>query len=118
MTGQVLIVDDDPDVRELLRESLELAGTGVVEASNGREALELMSRTEGLRLILLDLRMPVMDGAEFLEAKSALTAFDALPVVIISATDPARVVLAKTAGFLKKPFDLDALLELVRRFTA
>lgn len=118
MPVPILIVDDDPDVRELLRESLEVVGHRVVEASNGQEALEVISRTPDLGLVLLDLRMPVMDGWQFLDAKAKRNELAALPVVVLSASEPDDKVLASTAGFLKKPFELDELLSLVERLFA
>jgi CheY-like chemotaxis protein len=114
--ARILIVDDDQDVRDALRESLELMGHLVSEAANGRQALDVMTSTPDLCLVLLDLRMPIMSGWEFLEAKSRMPAFAELPVVVVSATEPTPAVLAQTAGFLKKPADLDALLAYVDRF--
>lgn len=118
MAAEILIVDDDPDVRELLREALETTGRTVVDAENGAEALALLTATPGLRLVLLDLRMPIMTGWEFLEAKAKLPEWAELPVVVLSATDPDPSLLARVAGFLKKPFDLDELLTLVARWPA
>ncbi len=59
----VLVVDDQPDIRELLRHSLQMKGYKVAEAANGREAVELAPRLRP-GLILMDLSMPVLDGFE------------------------------------------------------
>jgi CheY-like chemotaxis protein len=82
----VLVVDDDAAVRLLLRRILEAEGYTVVEAENGRAALErLGERTPGA--ILLDLMMPEMDGFEFLSALHEREAWRQIPVVIVTAKD-------------------------------
>ncbi len=83
---QVLIVEDDPSSREMLRRLLEKEGIPVLEAENGQVALEVVGRqTPGL--ILLDLMMPVMDGFDFLVHLRANPATSAVPVVVITAKD-------------------------------
>jgi CheY-like chemotaxis protein len=82
----VLVVDDDPTLRELLRRTLEAKGYAVAEAGNGREALgKLRETTPGV--ILLDRMMPEMDGFEFLEELRRDEAGRALPVIVITAKD-------------------------------
>jgi CheY-like chemotaxis protein len=118
MSGAILIVEDDSDVREVLREALELSGRSVVEAENGKVALEVLEHGVDVSLVLLDLRMPVMNGWEFLEAKTKMPGLAEVPVVVISATDPGPSVASRTVGFLRKPTELDDLLRLVKRFSA
>lgn len=115
VAARILIVDDDPDVRELLRESLELVGHLVIDASNGKEALDVLERTSDVDLVLLDLRMPIMDGWQFLAAKAKRVNLARVPVVVLSATDPDEALLSGTSGFLKKPFELDDLLAVAER---
>jgi CheY-like chemotaxis protein len=82
----VLVVDDDPGVRSLLRRILEAEGYTVIEAENGRAAFERIGqRTPGA--ILLDLMMPEMDGFEFLSALHERAAWRQIPVVIVTAKD-------------------------------
>ena len=82
----VLVVDDDASIRQLLRRILEEEGYTVVEADNGRVALErLGERVPGA--ILLDLMMPEMDGFEFLSALHEREAWRHIPVVIVTAKD-------------------------------
>jgi len=82
----VLVVDDDEGIRQLLRRILEEEGYTVVEAQNGRAALERMGeRAPGA--ILLDLMMPEMDGFEFVNALRTREAWRQIPVVIITAKD-------------------------------
>jgi two-component system, OmpR family, response regulator CpxR len=110
----VLIVDDDPDIRETLRFVLEDAGYVVYCAENGREALEVLDRSTPLPgLILLDLMMPVMSGDEMLKSLRAVRALAQIPVTIVTASGAPMPALA--SGLLKKPVDLDVLLRIVER---
>jgi CheY-like chemotaxis protein len=110
----VLVVDDDPDIRETLRFVLEDAGYPVYTAENGKEALAILASTDHLPgLILLDLMMPVMSGEEMLKALKAVKALAQIPVTIVTASGAPMPPLA--TGLLKKPVDLDVLLRLVER---
>jgi CheY-like chemotaxis protein len=82
----VLVVDDDPAARALLRKTLEGAGVAVAEADNGRGALERL-RESPPGLILLDLMMPEMDGFEFLVELRKTPAWRMIPVIVITARD-------------------------------
>jgi CheY-like chemotaxis protein len=82
----VLVVEDDPDTRAVLRRTLERAGWGVTEAENGRVALERLAAGTP-RLVLLDLMMPEMDGFEFLEAMRRRPGLRTLPVIVLTAKD-------------------------------
>src|SRR5687768_6851782 len=82
----VLVVDDDFDVRATLREMLEEVGLKVFEAANGQAAIEsLRSLEPHIHVILLDLRMPVMSGWDFLELLRTDVRLSPIPVVIVSA---------------------------------
>jgi two-component system, chemotaxis family, chemotaxis protein CheY len=109
----VLVVDDDPDILEAICDILSGEGYRVARARHGVEALERV-KEERPSVILLDLMMPVMDGAAFVEAMRASGgAFD-IPIVVISAdSSPQRAVAVGARGFLAKPFDIDALLAQV-----
>ncbi len=108
----VLVVDDDPDIRETVAEVIAAEGLPVVCVPNGRSALDLLDA--GLRpsLIVLDLMMPVMSGWEVLAAIRADRALADLPVAVISAAS-GRAPAGATC-FLRKPVDLDTLLDLIR----
>ncbi len=84
--GDVLVVDDDPDMRQRLRTVLERHGWAVREAAEGAQALARV-REAVPRLVLLDLTMPVMDGFVFLREMRALPACAEVPVVVLSARD-------------------------------
>jgi signal transduction histidine kinase/DNA-binding response OmpR family regulator/HAMP domain-containing protein len=87
--GDVLIVDDDASSRELLRRSLEKEGWRAREAADGREGLESLAQAAP-GLVLLDLMMPGMDGFQMLEAMRRNEAYEAIPVVVVTAKDLRR----------------------------
>ena len=116
-TGRpVLVVDDDDQIRSLVRATLEEEGFPVAEAGDGRAALE-MAATVDPCLILLDMRMPVMDGWAFAAAYRERFAQRA-PVVVMTAARDARAWADEVGadGVLPKPFDLDDLDAVVRRY--
>jgi two-component system, chemotaxis family, chemotaxis protein CheY len=113
----VLVVDDDPDILEALSEILEAEGFEIRRARNGKEALDRLE-PDAPQLILLDLMMPVMDGWEFAQRmRQRPPEIARIPIIVLSAD---RNVGSKAAdlgavGHLAKPFELNDLLELVRR---
>jgi two-component system, OmpR family, alkaline phosphatase synthesis response regulator PhoP len=110
---QILVVEDDSDVREAVIESLLSAGYRVGWASNGEEALrKLRAMTSHPRLILLDLMMPVVDGWQFRAEQLADPTIAGVPVVAMTARREVQGL--SVHGYLKKPIDLAALLAAVR----
>jgi CheY-like chemotaxis protein len=114
----ILVVEDDADIREAIVDVLEARGYRVVTAANGQEGLARLRENGHPDLILLDLMMPVMDGTEFLAALRGSEVIETVPVVLLSAWsgEAGREVESMTAGFVKKPVSLDALLAVVERF--
>jgi DNA-binding NtrC family response regulator len=112
MPEHILVVDDEPTMRQLLSVALGEEGFVVTTAVNGREALVAILADPPL-LVLLDLQMPLMNGAELLDALHSAQV--SVPVVLLSAGGQvqAEAVRHHAAGYLAKPFDLDALLALV-----
>lgn len=111
----IVIVEDDVDLRETMKDLLEIEGFRVRTAENGRVALELIETSGTPCLILLDLMMPEMNGWEFLEAmhrdKQAILA--QTPVAVVSAAaDIAGIEQQYGCSVLKKPVSLDQLLAL------
>ncbi|MBW2267499.1 MAG: response regulator, partial [Deltaproteobacteria bacterium] len=97
-----LLVDDEPDVRDVIRRSLEPVGWAVIEAENGQIALDRMAE-QLPTVILLDLMMPVMDGFEFLAEIRTHDAWRSIPVVVVTAKqldDGERAQLAEGAAAL------------------
>src|SRR4051812_1132430 len=112
----VLIVEDDADIREALREVLKEEGYVIYEASNGSEALEVLNKIHGACLILLDLMMPGMNGFDFMAAmKSGSRTFIQIPVVAITGK-PVSEAPAGVAELVKKPFDLEELFKILRQY--
>jgi CheY-like chemotaxis protein len=105
----VLIVDDDADVRELLRVALETEGYQVACVANGRDALNHLRSHAETCLILLDLLLPVMDGRQFRKAQLRDRSLAWIPVVLMSgSSDPERGARELAARRLvRKPLDLD-----------
>jgi CheY-like chemotaxis protein len=116
----VLIVDDEPDVRLVARVILEAAGYDVREAPSGEAALDALGAGALPDVLLLDVRMPGIDGWEVLRrVRGADGTLSDLPVVIFTAdialAEQAPVPLAEREFFLGKPFDPDDLVDLVGR---
>jgi two-component system cell cycle sensor histidine kinase/response regulator CckA len=113
----VLVVEDEASVRSMVRRSLEAVGLTVVEAKNGREALEVVaSRPERPSLVLTDVIMPELNGRELSEALASTQ--PGLPVLFMSGYTGedvlARSLLPETAQFIQKPFAPEELVARVR----
>ena len=117
---RVLVVEDDPVARRGLAKVLEAEGFTVLTAANGQEALDQLRQGPRPGLVLLDLRMPVMDGLEFLQEQRKDPALAGIPVVVVSATDPvqARAVALGAVDYLRKPVDVEDLTGKVHRHAA
>ena len=117
-SGIVLVVDDDPDIRDALCELLEDEGYRAVSASNGQEALAYLNSNEPPCVILLDLMMPVADGWWFRSEVAQRARFADVPIVVLSGArlTEEQVNTLHVDGYLKKPVDLAELLTMVGRF--
>ncbi len=116
-TSPVLVVDDDPDVRELFRRTLARDGIPILEAANGSEALAQL-RLQKPALILLDLMMPVMDGFEFIAEFNCHAQWRDIPVIVITAKhvtreDRERLAVSVRAVLEKSGFTQEDLLSKV-----
>lgn len=112
----ILLVDDDPDVRDSLTECLLSSGHEVRTAENGQLALEELRDGPRPDLILLDLRMPILDGYQLLAILRRAEHLRSIPVLVVSATrDVEPAVLEGTCGILSKPVRLDRLMAAVER---
>lgn len=110
-------MEDDEDIRESLRDLLESEGYAVSTAANGQEALARLTAPERPCLILLDMMMPVMSGAEFLTVLREDQALAPIPVIVVSAwPKEAAKSGADIQGFVQKPVDLDRLLAFIRQY--
>jgi len=112
---QILIVDDDPDIREILKDRLEPLGHPILTAENGKQALELVNK-EDPAIMFLDLQMRVMDGMEVLKE---LKDYDNIEIIMITAhgtVDSAVKAMKEGAyDFITKPFSMDHLDVVIKR---
>jgi two-component system, OmpR family, response regulator len=108
----VLVVDDEPGLRAVLRAVLNDEGYAVLEAPHGPSMLDLLDR-ERADLVLLDVMVPGGDGREAYRELRARADLPHMPVVMMSATVRPDGLDRSIAAFLRKPFDLDHLLALV-----
>ena len=114
--GKILIVEDDCDFQGIYQLYLQGESFQVLTALNGKEAMAVLEK-ETPDLIILDLIMPVMDGEEFYLWLRAQEKGRLIPVIVASVNEkiPQRMIdLGGIAGSLKKPFEIDALLEKIR----
>lgn len=114
--GPVLVVDDDVDVREALCDVLADCGFEVRSAGDGVEALALLGAGLRPRVILLDLMMPRMDGAELRDRLQQDPALAAVPVVMLTADRRGEERITGADAELAKPVDLDELLRVLSRY--
>ena len=113
MTGRILIIDDEPAIRRLIRAAVERAGHTVAEAADAGSGL-IEARREGCELVLLDLGLPDRDGLELIPL---LRAMDRAVVVITARDATAEKVAALDLGaddYVVKPFDTEELLARIR----
>ena len=114
MAGQnVLLVDDDEDLRGLLREAFEDRGWGVKEAPDGLEALKILKK-ESFSVIVTDMIMPNMDGHSFVSRSKKMAT---CPIVCVSGTSVHldAIKLAEIDAVFEKPFDIDLFIDEVQR---
>jgi CheY-like chemotaxis protein len=116
--GTVLVVDDDPDILEIVTIVLGLHDVPAVTAADGVEALAAMRESTALGLVLLDLMMPRMNGVDVLAAMKGDPALATVPVVVISGnlTTEQAVRALGADEYLAKPLDVDVLMRVVSRF--
>jgi len=113
----ILVVDDDEDTREALRDVLLNEGFDVRVSARAEEAIVEVSRPDAPSLILLDSRMRDMSGNEFLDWISGHKDLDRIPVVLVTG-DSSLPRHERAAALLRKPYELDELLEVAYEFCA
>ena len=117
--GLIMVVDDDEDIRQMMRVLLEEDGYGVLEAENGQRAVDI-AQSVSPNLILMDLSMPVLDGFAATRRLRELSHVSDVPIIAITAFDtPEHRHDASAAGvneYLTKPIDFARLDKLLDRF--
>lgn len=116
----VLIVEDDKSIRESLSTLLEMENFLPLCASNGEAGIEILKGANLPDLILLDLMMPIMDGAQFRERQLQMSHAKDIPVIVMSADSNivAKQNTLNAFGYIKKPLDADDLLARLDEFFA
>jgi|SRR5215207_9802275 len=108
----ILVVDDEPVLRAIVREILHEEGYTVIEAADGRVMLEIIAR-ERPDLVLMDVMMPGVDGREAYRQLRSRPEHRDVPVVMMSAAVQPHGLDPSIAGFMAKPFDITELVDLV-----
>ena len=122
---RILVVEDDVDLRKILRLQLGSLGYEILEAENGAAGFEVRQQ-ERPSCVILDLMMPVMDGFGFLKRARCLNQLQNIPIMILTASEDERNRIRgfqyQADAYMSKPYDLDALAsqveKLLRRQTA
>lgn len=120
MSKNVLIVEDDIDIRETLSELLQDEGYTVSIAENGQVGLDLLRNSEDKpNIILLDLMMPVKNGFEFCKEKHEDESISHIPVIIMSAHGHVKESgdLISAQAYLKKPLDIFEMLKYIDQYS-
>lgn len=118
----ILVVDDDPDIRDSIASALEIEGYPVLMAENGKAALDLLltmkDKGELPRCIMLDLMMPIMTGEEFLQTVATeYTDLKEIPVVVASANGSLLQSKFSAKEVLKKPIDINDLYRIAEQYS-
>jgi CheY-like chemotaxis protein len=115
---KILVVENDPSLRRLTSQLLHLEGYEVVQAENGRYALEALA-DQAPELVLCDLLMPEMDGRAVLRAMKQDPRWSTIPLVFLTASaaasDRENCIAEGAAGFVIKPYEQMGLLDLISR---
>ena len=119
MAKKILVVDDEPDLLKVVTFRLRKSGFDIIQATDGKRAMELIQEHKP-DLILLDLRLPIMDGGEVCRRVKADDQLKAIPIIILTASTAAvnleMIRELKAEDFLVKPFEPDILLEKVKKY--
>ncbi len=116
MTKVILVVEDEPKNLKLVRDLLQISGYTTIEATDGKQGVEL-AKARKPDLILMDIRMPVMDGLEATRILKTDTTTRNIPVLALTSYamkgDKERILEAGCDGYLAKPLDIQELLKEV-----
>lgn len=120
MAKKILVVDDEPDLLKVVTFRLRKTGYEVITATNGQNGLDLIKK-EKPDLVLLDLRLPILDGDEVCRRLKADDKLKSIPVILITATSSVSKIAEKTKelgadDYMMKPFDPEELLKKVKKF--
>ena len=116
--GSILVIEDDKDITDAMRDALSYMGYQVLVAGNGQEALDLLQKSEKPCMIFLDLMMPVMDGWEFRKIQQQNPLLKDIPVVVVSADGHAKkkAEMLQVQHALVKPIEFDDLVKVAQTY--
>jgi CheY-like chemotaxis protein len=115
MAASILVVDDDPNLVRLMSKFLKLEGFAPVGAGNGKEALAYLRGGGDASVILLDLRMPVMDGWAFRREQRGDPGLADIPIVILSGVEHDKAYEMEAAASFHKPVSFPEVVGVLRR---
>ncbi len=113
---KVMVIEDDAETRTCLSEILEMEGFRVEAFANGAEALSHLTHSPLPRLIIMDMRMPEMDGAQFRSAMLQEPRLAHIPVLVVTAYEPSTTNGLSVSRVFRKPVNVTALLDTVRQY--
>ncbi|MCO6419088.1 response regulator [Siccirubricoccus sp. KC 17139] len=113
----ILVVEDEPLIAMALEAELTDAGYEVVTAANGRQGLERLAESPRPDLVLTDMMMPIMGGADMIAAMAADPDLAGLPVIVLSSLpeDTIRKRAGRAAAILRKPYTVAEILDAIQR---
>ena len=118
--NKILIIDDDSRNIFALAAVLKSKGYSVLSAASAKEGIELLQNDRGIKLVLLDMMMPDMDGYETLAVIRSMERLQQLPVIAVTAQamsgDREKCIEAGADDYVSKPIDVDGLTELLNRY--
>ena len=120
MAKKVLVIDDEPEMLNLVRYTLERAGYEVSTCDNGRQAWDVIIKTNP-DLLILDVMLPGIDGYSLQIKISKDNATKNIPIIVLTALEPSKTLFQKftqVAGFMTKPFKTEELLKTVQDASA
>jgi len=115
MSPPILIVDDDPNLQRLMTKFLKLEGFASVPTSNGQEALDYLRAGGDACVILLDLRMPVMDGWAFRKEQQSDPGLAGIPIIVLTGIEGEHMSDLGAAAAFHKPVSFPEIVGVVRR---
>lgn len=115
--AKILVVEDDPSLRTVIRLVLEQAGHDIAEAANGRVALQQMD-SEAPELVVVDSKMPILSGAQLIEKIRAEPAHARLPVVMLTGLPGSVPEGSGADAIVAKPFEKSQFLDVIDRLLA
>lgn len=119
MPDKILIVDDSPSTRMLIKFSLQKQGDDVYEAENGELALDILNKNSGIKCLVTDINMPVMNGIDLIKNIRAMSEYRFLPVIALTNPDnPENRIKARNAGataWIDKPFKPNSLVKVIKK---